>query len=275
MASVSPGSGVAGSAIIISGQDFSSRSIAYLGNEPMKTSWVSFTRLSAVIPSYQLKSGVYDITVQDRGETTPTSSADRFALMLQQTIIFRPLPNVSYPTTPITLTAISSPSGLATSYTVSGPATVSGSTLMVTGAGQITVTAMQSGNGDYVAATQVQQSFTAAASVVAGTTVLSETVTLMLLTNGSYQATVKITNSGTGTAQNVTIAAAALGPAKSLQALPAALANIDPSGSITAVFTFPSTAGAPGAASVLKLGGTYTGGSFAGSIRVTLPPSAS
>jgi hypothetical protein len=48
------------------------------------------------------------------------------------------------------------------SYTVTGPATVSGSTLTITGAGTVTVTASQTGNTNYAAATPVSQSFTVA-----------------------------------------------------------------------------------------------------------------
>jgi len=52
-------------------------------------------------------------------------------------------------------------SGLAVTYAVaSGPATVSGSTLTVTGVGTITVTASQAGNSNFAAATPVSQSFT-------------------------------------------------------------------------------------------------------------------
>ncbi len=76
-----------------------------------------------------------------------------------QVIRFAALPNLasggSYQ-----LTASAS-SGLAVTYSVSGPATVSGTTLTVTGPGAVTVTAAQAGNVDYAAATNVAQSFTA------------------------------------------------------------------------------------------------------------------
>ena len=60
---------------------------------------------------------------------------------------------------PITLTATAS-SGLPVSYAViSGPATVSGSTLTITAVGTVTVQATQAGNGDYAAAVPVSVSF--------------------------------------------------------------------------------------------------------------------
>jgi MBG domain (YGX type) len=76
-----------------------------------------------------------------------------------QVISFKPLPNfvsgASYQ-----LVSMAS-SGLPNAYAVSGPATVAGSTLTVTGPGAVTVTASNGGNGSYAAAANVSQSFTA------------------------------------------------------------------------------------------------------------------
>jgi hypothetical protein len=52
------------------------------------------------------------------------------------------------------------------SYAVTGPATLSGSTLTITGVGPVTVTASQAGNSSYLAATPVQQSFTVAPALL-------------------------------------------------------------------------------------------------------------
>jgi hypothetical protein len=82
-----------------------------------------------------------------------------------QTITFGPLPNVTYGASAITLGATAS-SGLAVSYSVTGPAALSGSTLTITGAGLVTVTASQAGNGTYAAATPVAQSFTVASALL-------------------------------------------------------------------------------------------------------------
>jgi hypothetical protein len=76
-----------------------------------------------------------------------------------QTITFtQPTSPVSYPTSPITLSATAT-SGLTVTFSiVSGPGTVSGNTLTVTGTGTIVIAANQAGNSDYAAATQVTQS---------------------------------------------------------------------------------------------------------------------
>jgi autotransporter-associated beta strand protein len=79
---------------------------------------------------------------------------------INQTITFNALPNVTYGVSPIGLTATAS-SGLTVSYSVlSGPASVSGSTLTITGAGSVSIQASQAGNGNYNAATPVTNSFT-------------------------------------------------------------------------------------------------------------------
>jgi sugar lactone lactonase YvrE len=75
-----------------------------------------------------------------------------------QTIAFGSLANATYGAAPISLSATSS-SGLAVSYSAQGPASVSGSTLSITGAGAVTVTATQAGDSSYAAATPVSQSF--------------------------------------------------------------------------------------------------------------------
>jgi hypothetical protein len=85
-----------------------------------------------------------------------------------QTITFGGLPNVTYGVSPITLGATAS-SGLPVSYSVTGPASLSGSILTITGAGQVSVKASQAGNADYAAATPVTQSFTVSPAVLTAT----------------------------------------------------------------------------------------------------------
>jgi hypothetical protein len=76
-----------------------------------------------------------------------------------QMIVFRPLPNV--PAGASYQLAASDTSGLPVTYTVSGPATIAGATISVTGPGLVQVTASNAGNGNYAAAAGVMQSFTA------------------------------------------------------------------------------------------------------------------
>src|SRR5258706_5800843 len=79
-----------------------------------------------------------------------------------QTITFGALANKNYgdPSFPVSATASS---GLAVGFTIfSGPATISGTNVTITGAGTVTVRASQAGNANYNAATNVDQSFTVA-----------------------------------------------------------------------------------------------------------------
>jgi hypothetical protein len=132
-----------------------------------------------------------------------------------QTITFGALPNVTYGVSPITLGATAS-SGLRVSYTVTGPATVTGSILTVTGAGIVTVTASQAGNGDFASATSVSQSFTAgkatltvtanSASIIYGQALPTFSYTITGFVKGDTSALV------TGTATETTTANATSPP---------------------------------------------------------------
>ena len=85
---------------------------------------------------------------------------------LSQTISFGPLADQTYGVAPITLSATDA-SGLPVSFSViSGPATISGSVLTVTGAGTVDVEADQAGNATYAAATPVDRSFTVAPALL-------------------------------------------------------------------------------------------------------------
>ncbi|WP_213803920.1 lamin tail domain-containing protein [Granulicella sp. dw_53] len=102
-------------------------------------------------------------------------------------------------------------------------------------------------------------------AAVAGSVSLSTTASLTKV-SGGYQAVFTVKNSGTGTAQNVQLTSATLGSASGMP-IPQPLGNIAPGASATGTVTFP----AAGATSVEKYSGTYTGGTFSGSIRATLP----
>jgi predicted extracellular nuclease len=103
-----------------------------------------------------------------------------------------------------------------------------------------------------------------------GNPVLATTALLTVLGDGSYQVTITAKNTGTGTAQAVTLTGATLGSASG-SPIPVLLGDIQPGASATATVVFPSSAGAPGTAAVERYTGTYTGGTFGASLRVTLP----
>ncbi len=83
-----------------------------------------------------------------------------------QTITFPALPgSTTYGVAPIALGATAS-SNLPVTYSVTGPASLSGSTLSVTGAGTVVVTANQGGNTSYSSATAVSQTIAVAKAAV-------------------------------------------------------------------------------------------------------------
>ncbi len=112
---------------------------------------------------------------------------------------------------------------------------------------------------------------TASFSVVAVPTVVITTTATLTTVSGGYQATIHATNSGTGPAANVQLTSASLGAATG-SPLPLNLGTLAAGGgSATVTVAFPASAGSNGAGAVEKFAGTYTGGTFAASIRAVLP----
>ncbi len=120
------------------------------------------TRVSPV-GSYLIASSGGSLTTFGAANYTPVYVAGDLVVTgsVPQTIFFAPLPAYKSGSTTYTLTGVST-SGLPLTYAVtSGAATISGSTLTVTAAGAVTITASQLGNNTYAAATSVARSFTA------------------------------------------------------------------------------------------------------------------
>jgi parallel beta-helix repeat protein len=79
-----------------------------------------------------------------------------------QSIVFPAIPSKTFGNAPFAISATAS-SGLPVSFTiVSGPATIAGNIVTITGAGTVTIQATQPGNTTYNPATAVTQSFTVA-----------------------------------------------------------------------------------------------------------------
>jgi glucosylceramidase len=110
---------------------------------------------------------------------------------------------------------------------------------------------------------------------VQGSVSLVTTASLQKLGDGSFQATVTVTNLGSGTANDVQLSTAALGPATGSTLpqgpLPQSLGSIAPGGYATTVVNFPATAGSSGATVIERYSGSYNRGSFNGSLRAVLP----
>ena len=89
--------------------------------------------------------------------------------MKPQTITFGAISNKPYPGSPFTLGATAS-SGLPVSYSVvSGPATILGNTVTLTGAGTVTIQASQPGSATYASAANVTQGFSSGSTSLLAT----------------------------------------------------------------------------------------------------------
>jgi hypothetical protein len=147
--------------------------------------------------------------------------------------------------------------------------TVSGSTvtLVPSAVGQCTIQATQTGNTVYAIATPVNQSFQV-------TSVPQLVVTKSLSRSGVISVVVTITNNGGSPANNVQLTVAKIGSSATTTTLPATVGTgtiAGGGGTAQVTVSFPGTVGTAGAAATLTLGGTYTGGSFASTARITLP----
>jgi len=87
-----------------------------------------------------------------------TSAFSVLSTQMTQTVAFPVIGNLVFDSAPIPLSATASSGLVVTFSVVGGPATVSGTTLTVTGTGTVVVAADQAGNATYAAAPEVSQS---------------------------------------------------------------------------------------------------------------------
>ena len=107
-------------------------------------------------------------------------------------------------------------------------------------------------------------------AAVPGNVNLHTAISGLAATSTGYSETVTVTNVGTGVAPSATVNSATLGSARGAS-LPALLGDLQPNASASVTLTFPSSAGAPNAAVLTRVAGTYTGGIFTSTTRTTLP----
>jgi len=123
--------------------------------------------------------------------------------------------------------------------------------------------------------TSANYAFTAVNGTMSVVSAPAITLTVSATISGSavagYTASVKVTNTSTGTANNVTLTTGTLGSSSASSGVPNPIGTLAAGASTTVLVGFPGTAGADGAASVYKFAGTFTGGTFSGSARTTLP----
>ena len=103
--------------------------------------------------------GSYTVVVTNIAGTATSDPAVITINALPQVITFGAIADLPFTATPFNLTATSD-SSLTVAFTLnSGPATLSGTQLTLTGTGTVSITATQAGNGTYAAATPVTRTF--------------------------------------------------------------------------------------------------------------------
>jgi sugar lactone lactonase YvrE len=207
---------------------------------------------TATLALSTLAAGTHSITARYGGDTNyalSVSAAQTVTVSLvAQTITFPAIANHTFGDAPFALSATAS-SGLAVSYSVSsGPATLSGTSVTLTGIGTVTIQATQAGNSTYAAATPVSRSFGVAgppptlASISPATALLGAGATTVTLTGTNFTTSDTVLLNGatvvpafvSATALTAVIPASLLGAAGTIT-----VAVFDPlSNTTTAVQTF-------------------------------------
>jgi hypothetical protein len=153
----------------------------------------------ATFTTTSLSVGSHSITASYPGDSNSLASTSTVLTQVvnkaDQFIIFGPLAGKTYGDADFSVSATASSSLPVTFGIVSGPATIAGSTVHITGAGTVTVRASQAGNGNYNAAPDVDQSFEVAkANQAIVFAALSD------MTYGDSPFTVSATGGGSGNA---------------------------------------------------------------------------
>jgi hypothetical protein len=112
---------------------------------------------------------------------------------------------------------------------------------------------------------------TATVPILVGNVSITATGALSGSNASGYTMVVTVTNNGNVDAPNVELTAATLGSTATGSTLPISLGTIAVNSSEQVTLTFPGSAGNDGARSVETLSGTYSGGTFGGSLRTVLP----
>ena len=160
--------------------------------------------------------GTVTVTANQAGNTTyaaapaATQSIVLSALIAQTVTFTDSLPTAATYTTGVTypISATGGGSGNPVTFTVTGPATLSGGTLSITGTGTVTVTANQAGNATYAAAPTAPQSI-----VLSALTAQTITFTDSLPTAATYNTGLSYPISATGGGSGNPVTFTVTGPA--------------------------------------------------------------
>ena len=148
--------------------NFVSFSVAAYGAPPFTYQWrrnatviSGATNLSySIAAADTVDAGSLTAVVTNAAGNVTSAAATLTVLKADQNISFAAVPTHYFGDAPFTLTAAANPSGLPVTFSVvSGPVTLSGNTVTITGIGTATIRASQSGNISYYAAPNIDRTF--------------------------------------------------------------------------------------------------------------------
>lgn len=131
------------------------------GTDPLSYQWYKngasidgATSASLALPTtnYTDNGSSYSVKVSNIAGSVTSNVAVLTVNPIQPNLVFAPVAGKSYGDTPFAISASSGSPGAITYSVVGGPATVSGNTVTITGAGSVVIAANQAASGDYAAA---------------------------------------------------------------------------------------------------------------------------
>ena len=276
--SLSPSSATAGGAaftLTVNGTGFVSGATVKWNGSARTTTFVSSTQMTASISAGDIATaGTVSVTVVNPDNST--SNAATFTINNPTPVLSKISPmnaNAGGPAFTLTVTG----SGFVSNSTVKWNGTALTTTFVsvtkltasvpaanIASAGKPKVTVVTPGPGG---GTSVAKTFT----ILLTTLTLSSATLTKNSTTGEYTANVTLKNTGFQTAPSVTITSSTLGAAATNTALPVSVGSIAAGATATPALTYPSSAGTSGTKVTLKVSGKFTGGTFTGTLKVTLP----
>ncbi|HTU34994.1 MAG TPA: hypothetical protein VMF66_14430 [Candidatus Acidoferrum sp.] len=148
-------------------------SIVSTATVPLKYQWAQngaaitgATASTFITPATSVGSSgsTYAVTVSNAAGSARSSAATLTVNPIIPALTFSAIPAQTYGNAPFTVSSSSASSGAITYSVVSGPATITGDTVTITGAGSVALEASQVASGNYAAATATTN-FTVAAEV--------------------------------------------------------------------------------------------------------------
>ncbi len=243
----------------------------------LTTTFVSSSQLTATVPASLVSSaGTASITVSEGGQTSNAVTFDVNNAVPVLSSIKPTSINAAGPAFTMTVTGSGYINGSVVHWiagTTDTPLTttfVSGSKLTATVPSGLTA------NPGMVKVNVVTPSPGGGTSLSKSFKILVTTLTLTVNSlskdsSGNYSATISLNNIGNLSANSTSITKASLGAALTSTTLPVSVGAIAAGTSGSATLGFPSSAGSSGSKVLLKVSGKFTGGTFALSLKVTLP----